>query len=142
MDSIEQGAAAGGNTEAAVLKLGVSKLPEVLKDNTDRNRTSPFAFTGNKFEFRAVGSSASPAFPVTVLNTVVAESMSDLAVILKNLMSSGKSKDAAILEVVRQSTIETKAVRFEGNGYSEEWVREASKGACPILRKVLRPSHK
>ncbi|NDD93233.1 glutamine synthetase type III, partial [bacterium] len=135
LDSIERGEASGPNTEAAVLKLGVNKLPEVLKDNTDRNRTSPFAFTGNKFEFRAVGSSASPAFPVTVLNTVVAEAMSEVTDLLRKKTSSGKARDEAILEVVREVAIETKAIRFEGNGYSEEWVKEASKRGLPNLRK-------
>ncbi|MBU6375041.1 MAG: glutamine synthetase III [Bdellovibrionales bacterium] len=135
LDSIERGEASGSNTEAAVLKLGVNKLPEVLKDNTDRNRTSPFAFTGNKFEFRAVGSSASPAFPVTVLNTVVAEAMAEITDRLRKKMSSGKSRDESILELVREVTTETKAIRFEGNGYSEEWVKEAAKRGLPNLRK-------
>jgi glutamine synthetase len=135
LDSIERGEASGKNADAAVLKLGVNKLPEVMKDNTDRNRTSPFAFTGNKFEFRAVGASASPAFPVTVLNTVVAEAMAEVTDHLRKKMASGKPRDEAILEVVRDVAVETKAIRFEGNGYSDEWVKEAEKRGLPNLRK-------
>ncbi|MEN9723052.1 MAG: hypothetical protein RJB38_1038, partial [Pseudomonadota bacterium] len=135
LDSVERGEASGSNTEAAVLKLGVNKLPEVMKDNTDRNRTSPFAFTGNKFEFRAVGASASPAFPVTVLNAVVAEAMGEVTTRLRQKIAGGKARDEAILDVVREVAGETKTIRFEGNGYSEEWVAEAAKRGLPNLRK-------
>jgi glutamine synthetase len=136
LNQIETGELSGQNAEAAVIKLGISKLPEVMKDNTDRNRTSPFAFTGNKFEFRAVGSSASTAFPITLVNAAVADAMGDLTEILKVKLKGAKSPDAAILEVVRDVVKETKSIRFEGNNYSEEWVKEAEKRGLPNLRKT------
>lgn len=135
LDQIEKGIVATG-VEAAVIKLGLSKLPEVSKDNTDRNRTSPFAFTGNKFEFRAVGSSASTAFPMTLLNAVVADGFSEVTAMLTAKLKSGKAQDAAILEVLKEGIIETKNIRFEGNGYSEEWVKEAAKRGLLNLRKT------
>lgn len=136
LDQIEKGAGGERNTEAAMIQLGVSKLPEVMRDNTDRNRTSPFAFTGNKFEFRAVGSSASPAFPVTVLNAAVADGMSKVRARLKAKLDGGKARDAALLELIREVAIETKSVRFEGNGYSDEWVHEASRRGLLNLKKT------
>lgn len=136
LDEIEKGSLSAKGAEAALIQLGVSKLPEVMRDNTDRNRTSPFAFTGNKFEFRAVGSSASPAFPVTVLNTVVAYGMSEMTRRLKSKLESGKNREASILELIREVTSETRAVRFEGNGYSEEWVKEASRRGLLNLQKT------
>ncbi len=134
-NEIEAGAG-GTSGEAAVIKLGVAKIPEVMKDNTDRNRTSPFAFTGNKFEFRAVGSSASTAFPITLLNAAVAEGIGEVTEALKAKLKTAKSPDTAILEVVRDAIKETKNVRFEGNGYSEEWVKEAEKRGLLNLRKT------
>jgi len=122
--------------EAAVIKLGVSQLPEVMRDNTDRNRTSPFAFTGNKFEFRAVGSSSSTAFPVTLVNAVVADGMAEITLALKEKLKAGKKVDIAAFEVIRDAIKETKAIRFEGNGYSEEWVVEAAKRGLLNLRKT------
>jgi glutamine synthetase len=136
MNELEKGGGAEGNVEAAVLKLGVSQIPEVMKDNTDRNRTSPFAFTGNKFEFRAVGSSASTAFPVTLVNTAVADGFAELTTALKAKLKTAKTPDAAILEVIRDAIKETKAIRFEGNNYSEEWVKEAEKRGLLNLRKT------
>jgi glutamine synthetase len=136
LNQIEEGAASGQGAEAAVIKLGVSQLPEVMRDNTDRNRTSPFAFTGNKFEFRAVGSSASTAFPVTLLNAAVADGFADLAKALKAKGAKGKVNEATVMEVIRETIKETKAIRFEGNGYSEEWVKEAEKRGLPNLRKT------
>jgi glutamine synthetase len=134
LDDVEKSGKSNESGEAAVIRLGVAKLPEVMKDNTDRNRTSPFAFTGNKFEFRAVGSTASTAFPVTLLNAAVADGFAEVTALLKTKMS-GKSVDAAIFEVLRELIPQTKAIRFEGNNYSEEWVREAEKRALPNLRK-------
>jgi glutamine synthetase len=122
--------------EAAVIKLGVSQLPEVMRDNTDRNRTSPFAFTGNKFEFRAVGSSSSTAFPMTLVNAAVADGMAEITTALKEKLKAGKKVDVAAFEVIRDAIKETKAVRFEGNGYSEEWVKEAAKRGLLNLRKT------
>jgi glutamine synthetase len=136
LDDIEKGTKNTESGEAAVIRLGVAKLPEVMKDNTDRNRTSPFAFTGNKFEFRAVGSSASTSFPVTLLNAAVADALGEVNAALKAKLSGGKSIDAAILEVVREFAAASKPIRFEGNNYSDEWVREAEKRGLPNLRKT------
>src|SRR5208282_5983376 len=88
LDEIEKGSVGAKGAEAAVIQLGVSKLPEVMKDNTDRNRTSPFAFTGNKFEFRAVGSSASTAFPITLLNAAVADGFAEVTTKLQAKLKS------------------------------------------------------
>jgi glutamine synthetase len=126
----------GTSATQAMLKLGVDKLPEIEQDNTDRNRTSPFAFTGAKFEFRAVGSSQSIAFPCTVLNTVVAEALGEIIADLKAEMAKTKSSDDAILKVVRAAFKETSSIRFEGNGYSEEWVKEAKKRGLLNLRRA------
>jgi len=136
LNEIEKGTGSDSNAEAAVLKLGVNKLPQVMKDNTDRNRTSPFAFTGNKFEFRAVGASASTAFPATLLNTAVADGLADLTETIQKRMKTAKSKESAILEVIREAIVETKSIRFEGNNYSSEWVAEAEKRGLPHLRKT------
>lgn len=136
MDEIEAGTKSEKNAEAEVLRLGISRLPQIMKDNTDRNRTSPFAFTGNKFEFRAVGSSFSTAFPVTVLNAAVADGMSELVTALQAKTKAGTALEAAILEVVRDAVKETKKIRFEGNNYSDEWVVEAEKRGLPNLRKT------
>ncbi|MEX2182525.1 MAG: glutamine synthetase III [Gemmatimonadaceae bacterium] len=127
---------AGSSAAQAMLKLGVAKLPEIEQDNTDRNRTSPFAFTGAKFEFRAVGSSQSIAFPATVLNAVVAEALAEIVTDLKAALKTTKSVDDAALKVVRAAFTETSAIRFEGNGYSEEWVREAKKRGLLNLRRA------
>ncbi|OFZ21156.1 MAG: glutamine synthetase [Bdellovibrionales bacterium GWB1_55_8] len=124
------------SVDAAVLKLGISKLPEVMRDNTDRNRTSPFAFTGNKFEFRAVGSSASTAFPTTLVNAAVADGIEYVTEVLARKFNEKKELETAILDTVRQIIQETKAIRFEGNNYSEEWVKEAEKRGLPNLRKT------
>jgi len=127
---------AGSKAEQAMLTLGVAKLPEIEQDNTDRNRTSPFAFTGAKFEFRAVGSSQSIAFPVMVLNTVVAEAIVELTGALRAELKKGGSVDDAALKVVQKAFKETSAIRFEGNGYSEAWVKEAKKRGLLNLRRA------
>ena len=126
----------GGDADQAMLELGVAKLPEIEQDNTDRNRTSPFAFTGSKFEFRAVGSSQSIAFPVMLLNTVVAEAIMEITAALKAELKKTKSVDDAALKVVRAAFKATSAIRFEGNGYSEAWVREAKKRGLLNLRRA------
>ncbi len=123
------------NASQAMIKLGVARLPEIEKDNTDRNRTSPFAFTGNKFEFRAVGSSASIAFPIVLLNAAVAEALGEITEQISANMKRGKSVDDVVLSVVRQAFKETAAIRFEGNNYSDEWVTEAEKRGLPNLRR-------
>ncbi len=109
------------------LKLNIGKIPEILLDNTDRNRTSPFAFTGNKFEFRAVGSSANSSNSMMVLNTIVANQLREFKIEVDELMKKNVKKDEAILKVLRQYIVSSKNIRFEGNGYGDEWVREAKK---------------
>jgi len=135
IDSIADGKSVG-SAEQQMIKLGVARLPEIEKDNTDRNRTSPFAFTGNKFEFRAVGSSQSIAFPIVLLNAAVAESIAELTVALKAELKKTKKVDDAVLKVVRPIFKETSPVRFEGNNYSEAWVKEAGKRGLPNLRRT------
>lgn len=109
------------------MKLGISKIPEIILDNTDRNRTSPFAFTGNKFEFRAVGSSANCGGPMMTLNVIVAEVLKQLYKDIDKEMNAGKEKKIAIVNVLRKYIKESKKIRFEGDGYSEEWAKEAEK---------------
>ncbi|MCO6146619.1 glutamine synthetase III [Flavobacterium sp. NRK1] len=114
--------------EKTDLKLNVvGKIPDVLLDNTDRNRTSPFAFTGNKFEFRAVGSSANCANAMTIVNSIVAKQLRDFKAAVDTLIEGGMKKDDAIFNVLREYIKETKAILFEGDGYSEEWEKEAEK---------------
>jgi glutamine synthetase len=125
----------GKSAADAMIQLGVAKLPEIAKDNTDRNRTSPFAFTGAKFEFRAVGSSQSIAFPVMLLNATVAEAIGEITTALKAEMKKTRNRDNAILRVVSAAFKSTKAIRFEGNNYSAAWVVEAKKRGLPNLRR-------
>ncbi|MFT6335885.1 MAG: glutamine synthetase [Halioglobus sp.] len=115
--------------EKTDLKLNVvGKIPDVLLDNTDRNRTSPFAFTGNKFEFRAVGSIANCAVPMTVLNTMVSEQLRKFKIEVDALIADKKmKKDDAIFNVLREYIKQSKNIRFEGDGYSDDWVIEAKK---------------
>ncbi|MBO3116268.1 glutamine synthetase III [Winogradskyella sp. DF17] len=115
--------------EKTDLKLNVvGKIPEILLDNTDRNRTSPFAFTGNKFEFRAVGSKANCANPMTVLNSIVAKQLQDFKTEVDGLIAgNGMKKDDAIFNVLREYIKTSKSILFEGNGYSEDWKKEAKK---------------
>jgi len=115
--------------EKTDLKLNVvGKIPEILLDNTDRNRTSPFAFTGNKFEFRAVGSKANCANPMTVLNTIVAKQLMDFKVEVDVLIEkNGMKKDDAVFNILREYIKKSKNILFEGNGYSETWEKEAKK---------------
>ena len=104
---------------------GIPKIPQILKDNTDRNRTSPFAFTGNKFELRAVGSSANSASPMTVLNLIMADQLRKFKLDVDKLIKKGEKKDVALMMVIKRYIKETRNIRFEGNGYSEEWEKEA-----------------
>ena len=106
--------------------LDIPKIPEILFDNTDRNRTSPFAFTGNKFEFRAVGSSANTAKPMFVLNTIMADQLNQFKQDVDKLLAEGMKKNDAIFNVTRRYIIESKNIRFEGNSYSDEWIKEAA----------------
>jgi len=105
---------------------GIPKIPQILRDNTDRNRTSPFAFTGNKFELRAVGSSANSSSPMTILNLIVADQLTKFKYDVDKLIKKGEKKDVALMTVIKRYIKESKAIRFEGNGYSEEWEKEAA----------------
>lgn len=107
------------------MKLGVAHIPEVLMDNTDRNRTSPFAFTGNRFEFRAVGSSANCAAALIVINSIMAKQLIDFKKEIDRKMKGGMKKDQAIYDTLRLYIKECKPIRFDGNGYSDEWKQEA-----------------
>ncbi|MFB6306286.1 MAG: glutamine synthetase III [Flavobacteriales bacterium] len=129
LDNLEKSIKKGKMTpeEKTVLKLNIGKIPQLLLDNTDRNRTSPFAFTGNKFEFRAVGSSANCASAMTALNTIMAKQLKDFKTEVDKKIKQGIKKDEAILKILRKYIVESKNIRFEGNGYSEEWVKEAKK---------------
>ena len=115
--------------------LAISDRLKVQLDATDRNRTAPFAFTGNKFEFRAVGSSDNCAWPMTVLNTAVAQAMNELSDRLERSLKAGDRR-SAVLEVVKEAIAESRSARFEGNGYSEEWVEEAARRGLPNLRNT------
>lgn len=121
--------------DEAILKLDIHKsIPELLLDNTDRNRTSPFAFTGNKFEFRAVGSAANCAQPMTILNTILGETLSQFKVDVDALIDSGEKKEVALMQVIQKYIVESKSVLFEGNNYSEEWEKEAEKRGLPNVK--------
>lgn len=109
------------------MKLAVATIPELLIDNTDRNRTSPFAFTGNRFEFRAVGSSANCACAMIALNSAMAAQLRDFKAAVDAKIAAGESKSKALFEVIKQYIKESKAIRFDGNGYSDEWKAEAAK---------------
>ena len=144
--------------EKTDLKLNViGKIPEILLDNTDRNRTSPFAFTGNKFEFRAVGAKANCAKPMTVLNTLVAAELQDLKTRVDTLIEEKDiKKDDAIFNVLRDTIKEIKSILFEGDGYSDAWKKEAQKRglshnrntpealddlSCQVFRGTFQPIH-
>lgn len=114
----------------------VSSIPDLVQDNTDRNRTSPFAFTGNRFEFRAVGSSANAAGATYVLNSIVAESLNEFRKEVDELEAKGETRQAAILTVIRKFITESQNVMFEGNGYSKEWEAEAAKRGLRAVRNV------
>ena len=109
------------------MKLDIPEIPELLIDNTDRNRTSPFAFTGNRFEFRAVGSEANCASAMIVLNTAVAEALTNFKKRVDELIAKGEDKTSAIIDIVREDIKACKPIRFDGNGYSDEWVEEAKR---------------
>jgi len=131
-DSISKGEAARA-TDAQIIELGVSHIPDVAKDYTDRNRTSPFAFTGNKFEFRAVGASANVAVPCSVLNAAVSDAFTETTARLKALLGKGMQRDEAVMTLIRELINENKAVLFSGNNYSSEWRDEAKRRGLPII---------
>lgn len=121
--------------DEAILKLDLHRsIPELLLDNTDRNRTSPFAFTGNKFEFRAVGSSANCAISMTVLNTIMADTLKKFKADVDAIIEKGDKKEIAIMQVIQRYIVESKNVLFEGDGYSEEWHKEAERRGLPNLK--------
>lgn len=121
--------------DEAILKLDLHKsIPELLLDNTDRNRTSPFAFTGNKFEFRAIGASANCANAMTVLNTIMADTLVQFKKDVDAMIEKGDKKEIAIMHVIRQYVVQSKKVLFEGDGYSEEWEKEAEKRGLPNIK--------
>src|SRR2546423_1385147 len=136
IDDIIAGKSSNAGAEEQLINLGVAKLPDIEKDNTDRNRTSPFAFTGNKFEFRAVGSSQSIAWPITLLNAAVADAVGEVTARLRAEMKRTNSVDDAVLKVVREVFKESAAIRFEGNNYADEWVKEAERRGLPNLRRT------
>ena len=121
------------------MTLDIPEIPELIIDNTDRNRTSPFAFTGNRFEFRAVGSEANCASAMIALNAAVAEALTDFKARVDALMAKGEGKVSAILDVLREDIKACRPIRFDGNGYSDEWVAEAKRrgldteGSCPVV---------
>ncbi len=137
--NIEQKGSHVGTREAVYYNLGLKGLPNLRKDNTDRNRTSPFAFTGNKFEFRAVGSSAHPAFPITVLNAIVAESLCEMLDEIEAQLNP-HSPDQVLkvaMTVIQKYLKASKEIRFSGDNYSEEWKLEANQRGLPNIEKSL-----
>jgi len=135
--------------EKTALKLGIGRIPEIILDNTDRNRTSPFAFTGNRFEFRAVGSTANCAAAMTALNAAMAVQLEEFKADVDALIEKGVKKDEAIFQIIKKLILESEAIRFDGDGYSEGWKVEAAKrGLTNItcvpesLSKYLDPQSK
>jgi len=136
LNALESGKTEGLSAERMMLDLGVSHLQEVAKDNTDRNRTSPFAFTGNKFEFRAVGSSSTINYPATILNAAVASGIRKLNTKLEAKAKNGVISPEDTISVLRNIISETKKIRFEGNGYSQEWRDEAARRGLNNFRNA------
>ncbi|MDD5019623.1 MAG: glutamine synthetase III [Candidatus Omnitrophica bacterium] len=146
LDTIEKGKKTKISRED-IMNLGVARLPVVNKDMTDRNRTSPFAFTGNKFEFRAVGSSQNISTAITVINTIVADSLDDIRQKIEEAKTS-KDFNTAVLLVLADVIRQTRKIRFEGNNYSEEWKKEAAKRGLPnepstseALKALVKEEH-
>ena len=127
LDDIETSRVTSKMKQEPSLWANIPKIPQILLDNTDRNRTSPMAFTGNKFELRAVGSSANSANPMTILNTIVGDQLMKFKAEVDKLIKKGEKKDVAIMTVIKRYIKESKSIRFEGNGYSDEWAQEAAK---------------
>lgn len=149
LESLEKNSDVIEKGDNLYLKLGIDKLPEILLDNTDRNRTSPFAFTGNKFEFRAVGSSANISAPMVVLNTIVGQQLKEFKAEVDEELEKGAKKEVAIINILRRYIRESRHVLFEGNGYSDEWVQEAGRRGLsnitttpPALRSYLEDDAK
>jgi glutamine synthetase len=132
LDSVAKGEAAKA-TEGQIIDLNVSHIPDISKDYTDRNRTSPFAFTGNKFEFRAVGASANVAVPMSILNAAVTETFVEAGVRLKELLAKSTSRDEAVMALIKELVLENRNILFAGNNYSQEWREEAKRRGLPII---------
>ncbi len=131
LESIEKGVA-NGATDKSIIDLGISSLPVVSRDNSDRNRTSPFAFTGNKFEFRAVGSSQNVSFPATVLNTIVAEGVSEVADMIEKRGTDDIKR--VVLDIMKEELPKIKGILYQGDNYAEEWHKEAGHRKLPNLK--------
>lgn len=129
LDEIEKKIRGGKMTpeEKTEIKLNIGKIPQLLVDNTDRNRTSPFAFTGNKFEIRSVGSTQNCSSVMTAINTMMAKTLKDFKKEVDKKIDAGLKKDEAVFEIMRKYIIASKKIRFDGDGYSEEWIKEAKK---------------
>ena len=130
LDMLENGAKSKVSRRD-IIDLGIARLPRFNKDMTDRNRTSTFAFTGSKFEFRAVGSSQNISTPITIINSIIAESLDYVTNEIKTVKGTGKDFNSEVLKVVGKIAKETKDIRFEGNNYAEEWIKEAEKRSLP-----------
>ncbi len=124
--------------ENMYMKFGIDKIPEILLDNTDRNRTSPFAFTGNKFEFRTVGGEANVASPMAVLNLIVAEQLTQFRKEVDTRISKGFDKRIAIVNVLREYIKDSRKIRFEGDGYSEDWINDSEKRGLSNITNTPR----
>jgi len=122
--------------EKTALKLNIGRIPEIILDSTDRNRTSPFAFTGNRFEFRAVGSSANNASALIVLNALLANQLLKFQAAVDKLIENDVKKDEAIFQVLKDLIVQSKPIRFNGDGYSENWVKEAAKRGLTNIKTV------
>ncbi|MDD5166940.1 MAG: glutamine synthetase III [Candidatus Omnitrophica bacterium] len=132
LDMLENGSKAKVSRKD-IIDLGISRLPTFNKDTTDRNRTSPFAFTGAKFEFRAVGSSQNISTPITIINTIITDSLEYVTNQIKTFKDTGKDFNSVVLKVISSIIKETKAIRFEGNNYAEDWIKEAKKRGLPNI---------
>ncbi|MFT4737074.1 MAG: glutamine synthetase [Cyclobacteriaceae bacterium] len=127
-----------GKGDNLYMKLGIDQIPAIILDNTDRNRTSPFAFTGNKFEFRAVGSEANVSNPMMVLNLIVADQLNDFYKVVSKKINDGEDRRLATIDVLRGYIKSSKNIRFEGDGYSEEWVVKAQKRKLSNVKDTPR----
>lgn len=151
LDEIVEQVEQAGNTkmtpeEKTILKLGVGRIPEILLDNTDRNRTSPFAFTGNRFEFRAAGSSSNCAAAMIAINAAMAHQLNEFKASVDKLINDGMGRDEAIFRILKETIIASKDIRFEGDGYSDQWKEEAAKrgltNICHVPEALLKYNDK
>ena len=128
--------------EKKALQLGISRIPAILQDNTDRNRTSPFAFTGNRFEFRAAGSSANCAASMIVINAAMAHQLNEFKAQIDRLVSDGMEQEEALYKVLKETIIASQNIRFEGDGYSDEWKDEAARrgltNICHVPEAIMK----